>query len=57
MEEVEDPYLGGTFITSSSPIFDMAGEFMGTVNVLSDITELRTLRERVVKTEQDGGSG
>ena len=40
VEEVEDPYLGGTFITSSSPIFDTSGEFIGTVNVLSDITEL-----------------
>jgi PAS domain S-box-containing protein len=57
VEEVEDPYLGGTFITSSSPIFDTAGEFMGTVNVLSDITELRTLRERVIKTERMAALG
>ena len=57
VEEVEDPYLGGTFITSSSPIFDTAGEFIGTVNVLSDITELRTLRERVVKTERMAALG
>ncbi len=44
--------MGGTFITSSSPIFDTAGEFIGTVNVVSDITELKTLRERVIKTDR-----
>ena len=52
VQEVEDPYMGGTFITSSSPIFDIAGDFMGTVNVVSDITELKTLRERVIKTDR-----
>jgi PAS domain S-box-containing protein len=57
VEEVEDPYMGGTFITSSSPIFDMAGEFMGTVNVVSDITELKTLRERVIKTDRMAALG
>ena len=57
VEEVEDPNLGGTFITSSSPIFDTAGEFIGTVNVLSDITELKNLRERVIKTERMAALG
>ncbi|MEW6054649.1 MAG: PAS domain S-box protein [Nitrospirota bacterium] len=52
VEEVEDHYLGGTFITSSSPIFDISGEFIGTVNVVSDITELKNLRERVIKTDR-----
>jgi PAS domain S-box-containing protein len=52
VEEVEDPYLGGTFITSSSPIFDMSGTFMGSVNVVSDISELKNLRERVIKTDR-----
>jgi len=57
VEEVEDPYMGGTFIISSSPIFDMSGEFMGTVNVVSDITELKTLRERVIKTDRMAALG
>lgn len=57
VEEVEDLYLGGTFITSSSPIFDTTGEFMGTVNVVSDITELKNLRERVIKTERMAALG
>jgi PAS domain S-box-containing protein len=52
VEELTDQYLGGTFITSSSPIFDMNGDFIGTVNVVSDITELKTLRERVIKTDR-----
>jgi PAS domain S-box-containing protein len=57
VKEVEDPFLGGTFITSSSPIFDMNGEFMGTVNVVSDITELKNLRERLIKTERMAALG
>lgn len=52
VKEVEDPHLGGTFITSSSPIFDTTGEFIGTVNVVRDITELRNLRERLIKAER-----
>jgi PAS domain S-box-containing protein len=57
VEEVEDPHMGGTFITSSSPIFDTGGEFIGTVNVVSDITELKTLRERVIKTDRMAALG
>ncbi|MFZ5908027.1 MAG: PAS domain S-box protein [Nitrospirota bacterium] len=57
VEEVEDPFLGGTFITSSSPIFDINGAFIGTVNVLSDITELKTLRERVIRSERMAALG
>jgi PAS domain S-box-containing protein len=57
VQEVEDPFLGGTFITSSSPIFDIAGEFIGTVNVVSDVTELKTLRERLIKTERMAALG
>lgn len=57
VEEVQDPYMGGTFIISSSPIFDVTGQFMGAVNVVSDITELNTLRQRVVKTERMAALG
>jgi PAS domain S-box-containing protein len=57
VEEVEDTYLGGTFITSSSPIFDINGAFIGTVNVFSDITELKTLRERVIRSERMAALG
>jgi PAS domain S-box-containing protein len=57
VEEVEDTHLGGTFIVSSSPIFDTAGMFMGTVNIVSDVTELKNLRERVIKTERMAALG
>ncbi len=57
VEEVEDPYLGGTFITSSSPIFDTTGEFIGTVHVIRDITELKSLQERLVMTEKMAALG
>jgi PAS domain S-box-containing protein len=57
VKEVEDPYMGGTFITSSSPIFDTAGQFIGTVNVVSDVSELKNLRERVIKTERMAALG
>jgi PAS domain S-box-containing protein len=57
VEEVGDPYLGGTFITSSSPIFDTTGEFIGTVHILRDITELKSLQERLVMTEKMAALG
>jgi PAS domain S-box-containing protein len=57
VEEVEDPFLGGTCIISSSPIFDTAGAFIGTVNIVSDVTELKNLRERVIKTERMAALG
>jgi PAS domain S-box-containing protein len=57
VQEFEDRFLGGTFIMSCSPIFDGAGQFMGTVNILSDITELKNLRERVIKTERMAALG
>ncbi len=57
VEEVEDHYLGGTFITSSSPIFDTAGEFIGTVHVIRDITELKSLQEKLVMTEKMAALG
>jgi PAS domain S-box-containing protein len=57
VQEIEDPFMGGTFITSSSPIFDTSGQFIGTVHVVSDITELKNLRERVIKTERMAALG
>lgn len=57
VQEIEDPFMGGTFIVSSSPIFDVNGQFIGTVNIMSDITELKNLRERVIKTERMAALG
>ena len=55
--ELEDSYLGGTFVVSSSPIFDSAGNFVGTVHISRDVTELRNLRERVVHAERMAALG
>ena len=55
--ELDDPYLGGTFVISNSPIFDFSGNFVGTVHISRDITELRNLRERVGHAERMAALG
>jgi PAS domain S-box-containing protein len=55
--ELEDPFLGGTFVVSNSPIFDPTGNFVGTVHISRDVTELRTLRERVIHSERMAALG
>jgi len=55
--ELEDPYLAGTFVVSNSPIFDSARNFVGTVHISRDVTELRTLRERVIHSERMAALG
>lgn len=55
--ELEDPHLGGTFVISNSPILDSSGNFVGTVHISRDITELRNLRERVIHSERMAALG
>ncbi|MBI5739406.1 MAG: GAF domain-containing protein [Nitrospirae bacterium] len=55
--EIEDPYLGATFVVSNSPIIDPSGNIVGTVHISRDITELRTLRERVTHSERMAALG
>lgn len=57
IEELEEPHLGGTFLTSSSPIFDSAGEFIGSVHVVRDISELNILRKKLVMSEKMAALG
>lgn len=57
VEEISDPYLGGTFVISSSPIFDSSGNLVGTVHISRDITELQALRERVISSERMAALG
>ncbi|MBI4822868.1 MAG: PAS domain S-box protein [Nitrospirae bacterium] len=57
IEEIEDPYLKGTFLTSTSPIFDTERKFIGTVHIVRDITELKELRERLASTERMAALG
>jgi PAS domain S-box-containing protein len=55
--ELEEPYLGGTFLTSSSPIFDGSGEFIGTVHVARDITEIKKLHQQLVMAQRMAALG
>ncbi len=55
--ELDEPNLDGTFVVSNSPIFDSGGNFVGTVHISRDITELRTLRERVAHSERMAALG
>jgi len=57
VEEFRDPHLGGTFVVSSSPIFDYVGNPVGTVHISRDITELHTLREKVAYSERMAALG
>jgi len=52
VEEIEDPYLGGVFMISNSPIVDSSGNLLGTVHISRDITELHDLRRKVEHTEK-----
>ncbi len=47
--EFDEDYLGGTFLTSSSPIFDSEERLIGTVNVMRDVTEIKELHEELVR--------
>lgn len=57
VEEVEDSYLGGTFLISTSPIFDPNGNFLGTVHIISDITEIKLIREKLANAERMAALG
>ncbi len=57
IEEVEEPYLGGTFLISSSPLFSKSGELFGTVHVFREVTEIQKLRERVASSERMAALG
>lgn len=57
IEEIEDAVLGGTFLTSTAPIFDPAGGFMGTVHVVRDVTELKQLRVKLQSSERKAALG
>lgn len=57
IEEVEDPKTGGTFLTSTSPMFDIAGNFLGAVHIVRDVTELKHIRERLATAERMAALG
>jgi PAS domain S-box-containing protein len=57
IEEVEDPRTGETFLTSTSPIFDSSGNFLGSVHIVRDISELKQIRERLANAERMAALG
>jgi signal transduction histidine kinase len=57
VEEVEDPRTGETFLTSTSPIFDISGNFLGAVHIVRDITELKQIGERLATAERMAALG
>lgn len=57
VEELEDPNLKGIFLTSTSPIFDTERNFMGTVHVVRDITEIKELQRKLQATERMAALG
>ncbi len=57
IQEYEDPSLKGTFLSSTSPLFDVDGNFIGVVHVVRDITEMKELQERLQSAERMAALG
>ncbi len=57
VEEIEEPLLGGIFVESCSPIFDLSGKMTGSVHISHDITEMNSLKERVSHSERMAALG
>ncbi len=57
IEEYDDPFLDGTFLSSTSPLFDAEGNFLGVVHVVRDITEMKELRVRLQTAERMAALG
>jgi PAS domain S-box-containing protein len=57
IEEIEDAFLGGVYIVSSSPIFDTSGELKGTVHIARDVTDFRQMQEKLARAERKAALG
>lgn len=57
VREYEDEYLKGTFISSTAPMFSPEREFMGTVHVVRDISEIKGLRVKLQSAERKAALG
>ncbi|GLI53122.1 PAS domain S-box protein [Thermodesulfovibrio yellowstonii] len=55
--ELEENYLEGVYLISSSPIFDKSNNVIGTINVAKNITELRSLKEKIISMEKMAALG
>jgi PAS domain S-box-containing protein len=47
--EVHEPQLGGYFLVSTTPIFDLVGKLVGSVHVAHDITERKAAEDQLAK--------
>lgn len=50
--EIFEPGLGGTFIVSTSPIYDSHGQLAGSVHVAHDITERKRMEDSLRESEE-----
>ncbi|HEB01763.1 MAG TPA: PAS domain S-box protein, partial [Nitrospirae bacterium] len=57
IKEVEDQYLKGTFITSTAPMFDRGDDFIGTVHVMREVTEMNELKSKLLSSEKMAALG
>jgi PAS domain S-box-containing protein len=57
IKEVEDTYLRGTFLSSTAPMFNEKGNFLATVHVVRDVSELKSLREKLQSAERKAALG
>lgn len=55
--ELEENYLDGVYLVSSSPIFDKEGRLRGTINIARDVSEIRALREKISSMEKMAALG
>jgi PAS domain S-box-containing protein len=55
--EVDDPNLGGTYLISSSPLFDKTGDLTGTVHIARDVSEIKKLKEKFIAVERMAALG
>ena len=49
--EVIDPSIGRPLLVTTSPIFNQQGEFLGSIHIAKDITELKRAEEALRKSE------
>lgn len=52
IQEIDSGFFKGSFLVSCSPITNTAGELIGTVHILRDITEMKRLREKYIASQR-----
>ena len=57
IEEYEDPHLGGTYLSSTAPMFNTERKFLGTVHVVRDVSEIQDLRVKLQSAERKAALG